>query len=73
MNPVSWVGSILSALASLFSWGRQRSLDANTPEMKRAASAARDSALSDKISADIARGDLDAVRRDSAEAPIETK
>jgi hypothetical protein len=41
--------------------------------MKRAASAARDSALSDKISADIARGDLDAVRRDSAEAPIETK
>lgn len=66
-NVFETVKYFFGAAMGFLGWGRQRSADKNTPDMKANAGAKTDTKIADEATKAVARDDLDAIRKGAAE------
>ena len=64
---IALLGGAVKAVASYFGWAQQRDAEKNTAPIRQAADSKQEQQQLDSIQQDVAKGNIDEIRKDLAE------
>jgi len=64
---MGWLKSIFAAVGAVFGWMRERSALKNAPDVRQAEIQQKETDTTSKVEKDVAKEDVEAIRKDLAE------